>query len=228
MSIATFNNRIEPLTTNALRHAVVRKLLEALLRGELPAETRLVAQKLAKELGISATPVREALLELKVLGIVEFYHNRGAVTKEFGRKQIAEIYHLRRILEAEATRCAVGRIPFDVLVPLKNETLALLDREKDESWSREAMEVDQKLHTAITNRCGNPRLSDEINRYALLTQIIREVAGNRQEAQTVALRLHLDIIDAMLAGDAVEAGAAMERHINATTESVVEIIFPDK
>ena len=73
MSIITSNNQIQPLATNALRHSIARQLLEALLRGELPAGTRLVAQKLAKELGISATPVREALLELKVFGVVEFY-----------------------------------------------------------------------------------------------------------------------------------------------------------
>lgn len=228
MSTIVSNSQIQPLATNALRHAVVRQLLEALLRGELPAGTRLVAQKLAKDLGISATPVREALLELKVLGVVEFYHNRGAVMKDFGRKQITEIYHLRRILEAEATRCAVGWISFDVLQSLKNETVALLEREKEGTWSQEAMLIDEKLHEVVTQCCGNPRLSDEINRYKLLTQIIREVAGNRQEAQTVALQLHIQIIDAMLAGNAEEAKLAMEQHINATTESIVEIIFPHK
>ena len=228
MNTTSFNRQIQPLNVKAFRYAVVRQLLESLLRGELPPGTRLAAQKLAKEFGISATPVRESLIELKVLGVVEFYHNRGAMTKDFGRKQVSEIYHLRRTLEAEATRCAVEHISIDTLLLLKNETLALLDSKKDGSWSQEATAVDQKLHNAITNQCGNPRLSDTINRYALLTQIIREIAGNRQEDQTIALRLHLDIMDAMLAGDTVEAGAAMERHINTTTKSVINIIFPDK
>ena len=54
-------------------------------------------------MGISATPIREALVELESIGVVQFVHNRGTIVKPFGPQQLREIYHLRRVLEANET-----------------------------------------------------------------------------------------------------------------------------
>ncbi|MCX7425908.1 MAG: GntR family transcriptional regulator [Planctomycetia bacterium] len=215
------------LSRTALRHEVVRRLLAAIFRGELTEGTRLVAQKLAARFGISATPIREALLELAAVGVVEFSHNRGAVVKAFGPRQLREIYHLRRILETEATRCACGRMDPAALENLRRETAGLLQNPEQEGWSETVMAVDGTLHEKIADGCGNPRLRDEIRRYNTLVQTAREVVGNQHKVQTQAMLEHLPIVDALLAGQAELAGQHMARHVDSTAAAVEAIMFPD-
>ncbi len=221
-------SQIGVLPRNALRHEVTRRLLGAVFRGELPTGTRLVAQTLAKQFGISATPVREALLEMETIGMVEFPHNRGAVVKPWERRQVREVFHLRRILEAEAARCACGRVDAEPLATLKAESTDLLHRDKEEGWTDEAMAVDRQMHTLIVEACDNDRLTDEVRRYDVLIQAIREVVGNQQETQTQAILEHLAIIDALLANDSEVASAQMARHINNAAEAIENILFDDE
>src|SRR4051812_22032295 len=89
------------LSPRALRHAVVKHLLHKIFVGRLPAGERLVVQKLSAEFGISSTPLRESLVELESVGVIEISHNRGATVMPFGRSELQEIYQLRRILENE-------------------------------------------------------------------------------------------------------------------------------
>jgi DNA-binding GntR family transcriptional regulator len=220
-------SQMPPLSRTALRHEVVGRLLAAIFRGELTEGTRLVAQKLATRFGISATPIREALLELETVGVVEFAHNRGAVVKAFGPRQLREIYHLRRILEAEATRCACGRLDPAALEGLRRETSGLLQEPERKGWSEAVMAVDRMLHEGIADGCGNPRLRDEIRRYNTLVQTTREVVGNRHKVQTQALLEHLPIVEALLAGQAELAGQHMARHVDSTAKAVEAIMFPD-
>ncbi|MDZ7618638.1 MAG: GntR family transcriptional regulator, partial [Patescibacteria group bacterium] len=93
-----------------LRRLVVRRLIRAMFNQRLQAGDRLVVGKLAMQLGASSTPVREALLELGTLGLVELLPNRGAVCLEFGATQLLDMYLLRRILEVEATRRAAANL----------------------------------------------------------------------------------------------------------------------
>jgi DNA-binding GntR family transcriptional regulator len=223
-------DQIGPVTRNALRHDVVVKLLDYIFQGVLPTGTQLVIRKLAVQMGVSATPIREALVELESIGVVQFVHNRGAIVKPFDSQQIREIYHLRRILESEAARCACGRIDPKDLQELKLNMRKLLEAsgEENAAWSEQAMAMDRHLHQMIASHCGDTRLADEINRYNSLVQTIREIVGNRRRLQQFALEEHLPIIDALLVLDAEGAAAAMARHINHTVESVVAVMFPAK
>jgi DNA-binding GntR family transcriptional regulator len=67
-------------------------------------------QRLAELYQVSPTPVREALVELASLGLVDLLPNRGAVVRPFGPQEVREISQVRCVLEVEATRCACGRI----------------------------------------------------------------------------------------------------------------------
>lgn len=226
MQINEFLDPHGPLTSNALRHAVVVRLMASIFEGTLPAGTRLIIRKMAEQMGVSATPIREALVELEGIGLVQFSHNRGAVVKPFGPQQLREIYHLRRVLESEAARCACGQIPRDDLKSLQHEMRQLLDADTEAAeWSQTAMVTDRKLHDLTAKHCGNARLVDEINRYHTLLQTIREIIGNRRRAQQMALKEHMPIISALLAGDPEKVAAAMVRHINSTLKSVEAVMF---
>lgn len=218
---------LNPLARNALRHDVVVCILASIFQGTLPADTRLIIRKLAEQMGISATPIREALVELESIGVVQFTHNRGAVVKPFGPQQIRDIYHLRRILESEAARCACGQIDRKELEQLAGAIQKLLASEHadSEQWGQEVMASDRETHALIARHCGNARLADEVRRYDSLVQTIREIVGNQQQMLHHSLEDHLRIIETLLASDAERAAAAVSRHINNSAEAVLTIMF---
>lgn len=204
-----------------IREVVVQRILAAVIRGEFPLGHRLVIQNLAEQFGVSATPVREALVELASIGIVENLPNRGAVMREFGVTQIREIYQLRRILEVEAVRTACGKIDSRLLSELETEFAAIAKESRGKNWSRNAMLLDIKLHSMIAEHCGSTRLQDELCRYNTLVQAIREVVDNESQAQEIALSDHAEIIKALQANDCDSAAETMEKHI-CTTANLVE------
>jgi len=161
-----------PFWRGALRHDVVKRLLMSIFQGELPADTRLAAKRLAEGLGISATPIREALVELEAVGLVELLHNRGALVKAFGQQQLREFFHVRRILETEATRCACQHFDPPSLEALSSQAKNLLeaDGHPADEWLARTISADRQLHEAIATRCGNARLAHEIHRYDTLMQ----------------------------------------------------------
>ncbi|MBI4323790.1 MAG: GntR family transcriptional regulator [Chloroflexi bacterium] len=215
----------KPLPQKALRHSVLVSLLTAVFKGQLHDGDWLNVQELAAQFGVSATPVREALVELAGIGVVEMVHNKGTVVRPFGQVQLREIYQLRRVLETEATRCACGKIEAGALDQLQDVMARLLNK-KDLGWSERAMAADRQLHDLIARHCGSRRLAEEIGRYNTLVQSIRDVVGDQSSAQQRALPEHLQIIKALLEGNADGAAAAMARHIQGTAEAVEEALFP--
>ncbi len=208
-----------------IREVVVQRILAAVIRGEFPLGHRLVIQNLAEQFGVSATPVREALVELASIGIVENLPNRGAVMREFGVTQIREIYQLRRILEVEAVCTACGKIESRLLSELETEFAAIAKETRDKNWSRKAMLLDIRLHTMIAEHCGSTRLQDELRRYNTLVQAIREVIDNESQAQEIALSDHVEIINALQSNDCDSAEKIMEKHIRNTASLVEKLML---
>lgn len=215
----------KPLRQKALRQNLVASLLTAIFKGKLRAGDWLNAQKLAAQFGVSATPIREALLELVSVGVVEMQHNRGSVVRPFGPAQLQAIYQVRRVLEVEATRCSCGRIPAETLDALRQEMTDLLGANHASDWSARAMISDRRLHALIAQYCGSQRLDEEIGRYNTLIQCIREAVGNQAHAQQRALGEHLEIIHALSSGPPEVAASAMARHIASTAGAVEAALF---
>lgn len=212
----------------ALRHEVVRRLLLEIFRRHLPAGTRLITRELSKQLGISATPVREALVELEAIGMVEISHNRGAVSAAFGPAELRGIYQVRRVLESEAARCACGQIERDTLDALHEEMRGFADRQtKSAAWIRGVMSCDARFHSLIANAGGNPRLAREIERYRLLMQTISEAIGNQYHSKEIGIREHLAILEALRAEDPERSAVAMSQHVEATARRALAVMFPE-
>ncbi len=210
-----------------LRSDVVDQVIAAVFDKRIVAGDRLIAQKLAQQLGISATPVREALVELAAIGIVELLPNRGAVCRPFGAQQLQEIYQIRRILEVEATRGACGKVPVLALRELVHDTQELIGRhDSNGEWSEDAVALDRRVHDLITAHCGSARLGHEIARYDALMQSIRRYLHNHHNVQRRAMEEHLRILEALDACDGVRAADAMGAHIRSTAMSVQELMFP--
>src|SRR6478609_5294039 len=101
---------IEKVPHATLRSQLVSKVLHQIFSGELRGGDRLVEEDLAKNFGVSRTPIREALGELAAIGVISLRPNHGAIVCPFGPAQLCELYHVRRILEVEATRMAYAHI----------------------------------------------------------------------------------------------------------------------
>lgn len=203
------------------RQAIVESVLADVFHGRLAAGQHLVTDELAKRFGVSHTPVREALVALAAIGIIELVPNRGAVVRQVTSRDVREVCQVRRALECEATRAACGRTDLAELHALARE-LQKLTKAPTKSASRfvaRAREVDSRLHDLIASSCGNSFLAGEINRLKILFRAFRDVAWERHDAKNDHHRLaeeareHLAIVDALLAGDPRAASRAMSRHI---------------
>jgi DNA-binding GntR family transcriptional regulator len=228
--MSTDSKSISPLPRNiGLRDSITENLLIAILDGSVQAGDRFVIQRLADQLGVSATPVREALIELATLGFVKLLPNRGAVCLEFGPTELREIFQIRRILESEAAFDACGRIPVELVQKLLQKFTKLSISDKpDKLWSEQAIAVDLELHGLIQKYSSNRRLSHEIERYNVLMRSIRYVTGNLSNVQLQAITDHLKIIDALLEEKSELVRRRMNEHLDNTAQGVAKVMFQNR
>jgi DNA-binding GntR family transcriptional regulator len=204
-----------------LRQKIVESLLADVFRGQLTAGRHLVTQKLADRFNVSHTPVREALIALAGVGIIDLVPNRGAVVRQVTAREIREVMQVRRALECEAVRLACGRIDLKELNGLAAELKRLADRKvvQPARFVEQARSVDNRLHDLIASSCGNRFLANELNRLKTLFRTFRDVAWTEREAHNDYRRLadeareHLAILDALRACDRRGAARAMSRHL---------------
>ena len=107
-----------PLAREVLTDQVKERLLDGILSGRYPPESRIVETAVARELGTSQGPVREALRALEALGVVEITPFRGARVRQPSRREVVEAYAVRSTLEALGARSAVPRLTDDDLATL--------------------------------------------------------------------------------------------------------------
>lgn len=213
------------LSVSSLRLDIFSQILLSIFTGAYPAGTRLKVQHLANQYGVSSTPVREAIVELTGIGVVELFPNRGAVVAPLGIPEIREMYHVRRILEVESACCACECGDLTEIKQLLEETRTLQQARRDDQWTVLCSEIDKRMHTAIVNAAGVKRLKAELNRYDRLMHMVRILLKDSEPYLDQILEEHLQILDALLRRDQTAAAAAMAQHLEATCERAVEGIF---
>lgn len=100
----------EFVARSGLREQVAERLLMAIFEKRFNAGDRLIVQRLSEMYGVSPTPVRESLVEIAGLGLVELLPNRGAVVNAFGPRELSEMCQVRRVLECEAAQSTAARL----------------------------------------------------------------------------------------------------------------------
>lgn len=214
--------RATPLTFDhgRRRQSIAEAVLAEIFHGRLRAGQRLVTQSLADRFSVSHTPIREALIELAALGVIELLPNRGGVVRPVTARDVWEVCEVRRVLECEAARAASGRVPAGVLAGFREEILRL--RQADQTPRlvvEQARDVDSRLHDAIASCGGNTFLAKEIARLKIVFRAFRDVAWEQEEARNDLGRVtqeadeHLAMIDALQSGDPDAAVEAMATHI---------------
>ncbi|MCW5951824.1 MAG: GntR family transcriptional regulator [Propionibacteriaceae bacterium] len=188
------------------------RLRDAILSGSLRPNLRLVETDLAAELGVSRTPVREALLRLRQEGLVA--QDRGWVVKDHDPAEVLEYFEARAAIESAAAGLAAQRIGEDALAALRS----LVEQMEDAQLSRrEINALNSRFHTTITAASGNSVLtgfarSTEINYWTFATPVVFTEADDRRVNSE-----HRSLLAALEAGDPVQASQIAHAHVTATT-----------
>src|SRR5450759_1546444 len=200
----------------------LQALSEAIVDGRLAPGSLHSVQGLASQLGVSRTPVREALLQLARDGSVRFERNRGVRILQTSRHDLEEIFEIREWLEVPATRQAVQRMRSVDVRALRRSYDAML-RAGQASDAAELWHHDRSFHKKILQASGNNRVAQFID--GLRDLVLRRDAttvGRERTACEIAEE-HRPILDAIEAGDADGAAEAMRRHIKTTAQLLVSI-----
>lgn len=200
-------------------HEYVRDTLrQAILRGTLRGGTRLVQADIAAELGVSTTPVREALRDLATEGLLRLDPHRGAVVHQFSFDEIRELQDLSHLLEPEAMRRIAGDIAPEVL----DAAARLADEMEVEADPGRWADLNRRFHTTLISGLEGTRL------HSILTGLWNSAAPyiglalqNPENQLEVANREHRAFIEALSEGDADRAAALADGHA-ALTITVLE------
>jgi DNA-binding GntR family transcriptional regulator len=207
-----------------LREKALATIRQRVLDLRYPPGSLLSENQLAEELGISRTPIREALRELAASGLVRILPQRGIVVSEPSVQDIVEVYQLREQLECFAARQAAERLtPADAqgFVDDHAEALAHLKAGRH----RQTYDASVRLHGRIIALARNGRLTqfmgqlgDQVHRFGLMT--LRHGRAER------ALAEHGEIIQAILARDGARAETLMRAHLRTDRDMALRITLP--
>ena len=200
-----------------LREQIKEILLERILRGELEPGERLVETRLARELGTSQAPVREALRDLQLLRLVESEPFRGARVRAVDDADLLPAFPVRAVLEELAAREAARRAGGDVST-LERELEAMERAARRGDW-RTQIAHDLAFHRAMVELAENQPLLDCWLALGIEVSTAFAVYWTYWE-QTELAAFHVPIVEAIRAGDAALAAAEARKHVRRTEQVV--------
>ena len=202
------------------------KIRDRIISGHLKPGQPITEEQLSKELDMSRTPVREALIKLQSEELVRMVGNRGAAVMEITPVDIAEIFQLRLLVEPYAARACVEFIDKKKLREIREKLtiLAQSDLSKTvlEDLGTSLYEV-HDLHDLIIQAAGNRRLARLLN--TLQSQIFWMLNLERRIPGRIgrSLQEHLNIVNALLAGDGDRAEKNMREHLESNMADLLNI-----
>jgi DNA-binding GntR family transcriptional regulator len=184
---------------------------QAIVQGRLKPGQQLKAGEIAAELGISRTPVREALLVLHAEGLVAAPPNRTATVRTSNAKDIDDLYQLRAVLEGHAARLAAPRIQKQDVAALRESCERLTQLRSGEDV-RELIQENATFHDAIVALADSDRLRAAIA-LVELPYLYRSYFWFSAEQKRISEHYHREITKALEIGDAERAEFLMKAHL---------------
>jgi DNA-binding GntR family transcriptional regulator len=192
--------------------AATELIREAIVDGRLEPGRRLKEEELARELGISRTPIREALLMLQAEGLVDAIPNRGALVRVHTPEDLDDLYQLRALLEGYAARRAATRISDEQVDGLRAscERFEALDVEQE---LREFVRENMLFHTTILEVAGSVRLESMVRRVIELPLVYKSYIWYSPDQKRISAHYHRQLVTALDARDAERAELIMKEHV---------------
>jgi DNA-binding GntR family transcriptional regulator len=199
-----------PLVRNASA-AATELIREAIVDGRLPPGQRLKEEELARELGISRTPVREALLILQTEGLVDAEPNRGAVVRSHDAGDLEDLYQLRALLEGYAARRAAANVSEAAIADL----WASCDRFEAliEGDVQELVKENLLFHNVILDAAQSRRVAELIRKVIELPLVYRSYIWYSVDQRRISAHYHRQITKALESRDGERAELVMKEHV---------------
>ena len=203
-----------------LRDVVFNTLREAILKGELEPGERLMEIALANRLGVSRTPIREAIRKLELEGLVVMIPRRGAQVASITKKDLQDVLEVRSSLEVLATELACERIRPEQLAQLRG-ALQRFEQVLGSSDVSVIAGADVDFHDVIFMATGNARLVQILNNlreqmYRYRMEYLKDFSSHAR-----LLEEHRQLVEAIAAGDREGAAAIIKAHIDNQEISVI-------
>ena len=207
-----------------LREVVFNTLRRAILKGELEPGERLMEVALANKLGVSRTPIREAIRKLELDGLVVMIPRKGAIVAKITEKDLRDVLEVRASLEDLATQLAVQRMFEDDIVQLRSACDAFSRAVDEGDDFHELAKKDVAFHDIIYAATENQRLVQMLNNlreqmYRYRLEYLKDESAHRTLAEE-----HIQITEAIRTRDEEKAVSIMHRHILAQEKAVLSKI----
>jgi DNA-binding GntR family transcriptional regulator len=196
-----------------------RYLKTRIMSAALPPGASLNELEIAQALGISRTPVREAIRKLEQEGLAMRYPNRGAIVTKLSMKDVLEIWQIREILEPAACRLAAARIEHTALERIEKVLLKLKGRLAGPEDYEAFLRADLDLHGLILEASGNATLRqvlDLLNERIIQVRVVTSPPRFQRSVDE-----HIEIVGALRDRDGSAAAEAMRRHLANAREHLV-------
>jgi len=217
------NQMSEPGARTTLHEELVERLRGMIFSGELKGGDRVPEQRLCDLLGISRTPLREALKVLGNEGLLELLPNRGARVATLSEDDIDEIFPVMGALEALSGELACARLSDDELAEIKalHYQMALHHTRRE---LRDYFRVNQQIHECILRAARNPTLEAQYRALAGRIRLARFRANMTDARWDQAMREHEEMLAALEARDGRKLSEVLSRHLENKRETVKQAI----
>lgn len=206
-----------------LRDVVFNTLRRAILTGQLKPGERLMEVHLANKLGVSRTPIREAIRKLELEGLVVMIPRRGAEVAKISEKSLQDVLEVRRALDEFIVELATSRITKEQLNRLKEAASEFETATKDQDTATIA-KADVAFHDIIMEATGNLRLKQLVNNLAEQMYRYRFVYLKDNSIHSQLVKEHKDIYQAISQKDTEAAKKAARIHIDNQEKSIINHI----
>ncbi|MEV7179278.1 GntR family transcriptional regulator [Kitasatospora sp. NPDC093679] len=195
-----------------LRDQVAHALRAALISGELRPGVVYSAPALAADFGVSATPVREAMLDLAREGLVEAVRNKGFRVTELSERDLDEFTEIRALIEVPTVGRVARTATRDQLEALRPEAEAIVAAAREHDLIA-YLEADRRFHLGLLGLAGNARLVETVGDLRKRSRLYGLTRLDQRGELVSSAEEHLELLDLMIAGDAEAAEECMSRHL---------------
>ncbi len=202
--------------------AAAREIREHILTGELPAGTLIHQGELAEKLGLSRTPLREALQRLQAEGLIRIDNHRGAVVTRPTRQEVSQIYEVQMLLEAAAARWAAELRTDEDLAAVREVLVHHGQSPAGVAW----MESNKEFHSSIYALARRPVLLETISVLRNRAGMYVNFLARSDEGRARADAEHLEMYEALSAGEGERLADLIRQHLQHTLDWLQSVI-PD-
>lgn len=205
----------------SLRGRVFHKIREDILRGRYKQNEALIELKISDELGVSRTPVREAIRQLELEGLVTSIPNKGAVVTGINSKDIEDIYIIRSLIEGLSAKWAAQNITQDQIEELE-EIIFLSEFHLSKNHLEQLYELDNRFHEKLYDISNSKILRHVLSDFHHYVQRVRKASLSSYERAEKSINEHKNILEAIKAGDYQKVEALTNEHIINTSKNVAD------